>query len=223
MITLAQFYAQVGYELRRGTSLDDLIPARVRQALRTIENLHTFRHQELRDTPSLISGQSTVAVPSNTIFKKIDFWRIPLTSPGGYHYMTQIDGRDASRQDTDIPNGYWFGGTATTSPFDTIYFDNIFDQTYTTQRAFSVYTTIPTDTTATPFIIQIFESALLAQTCLLFAPQMRDEKFMALQKAARDEALKTLVDTDIEARQANSQVSMEYGWEFKEEINRRTS
>lgn len=208
-MTLAEFHAMVSDELRRGTTLDSLIPAKVRQAVKWIEDLHTFKHMEIYDSPAIATR--SLAMPSG--FKSMGFWRILKDDGEGYRYLSKVNPRDVSKTETAMPNAYW------ESADDFFYMDNTPDKSYSSERTYIANTTLPTDTSQSPFFINAFEALTLHQTCLMFAPRMRDTAFEAAHLKRREELMKAAIDSDVERRQANEDNSVIYGSQYIEQIN----
>lgn len=208
-ITLADFYTMVSDELRRGTTLDSLIPSKVRQAVKWIEDLHTFKHMEVFDTPAIVTRG--LSIPSG--YKSMEFWRIVKDDGEGYRYLTLVSPKDVSKTTTDIPAAYW------ESADNYFYMDNTPDKSYASERSYIANTVLPTDTSQSPFFINAFEALTLHQTCVMFGPRMRDQAFAAAHLQRREELMKAAIDSDVERRQANEDANVRYGHEFIEQIN----
>lgn len=209
MTTLAQFYALVSDELRRGTTLDALIPARVNRALRWIEQKYTFRYMEVFGAQNITLG--TRSYDLGTTIKKVNFWRV-INSDGKLAYLKNFDPLDLVSSGTSRPNGYWVSGQKV------LWLDNTPDKDYTAEALLTKYTALPTDTAQSPQVVVDLQGPLIAETCVLFAPVLRDDKFISLQKGILDMEMQSAIDADVESRQSNQSVSMEYGWE--ENLNR---
>lgn len=216
MTTLAQFYASVSAEIRRGNTLDSLIESKARQALRWMEGQHTFLHMEHYASLVLSSGARSVAPPTG--FKKMGAWRIIIDDSdegSSYFNISKVDFYDVSRIEVKRPSAYWQDGK------DYFWLDNTPDQDYNTEMAYTGYTVLPSDTSQEPYVIQNYESLLLSQTMVLFAPQLRDPNVLNLYKPQRDEMMKSSIDADVEERQSWQSESVQYGAEFREDINSR--
>ena len=216
MTTLAEFYTLVSSEIRRGTSLDTHIPKKVQQAVRWMEEQHTFRHMEhyaALTLPSTGTQPRAIAIPTG--FKKMLGFRGILDDQGDGEYfdLTKIDFYDISRIETDRPSAYWQDG------MDYFWLDNTPDQDYDAEMAYVGFTVLGTVTSAEPYVIQNFEGIVLDETMIRMAPLMRDPAVVGLYKPNRDEMMKSVIDTDIEGRQSWQSESAQYGWEVKERIN----
>ena len=215
MPTLAEFYSAVSTELRRGTALDELIPAKARQALRWMESQHTFLHMERYADLTLTSGVRSASLPTG--FKRMKSWRILVDDDDGSSYfaISKVDSYDISRIETARPSAYWQDGK------DYFWLDNIPDQTYSSEMAYTAYTTLPTNTAESPYVIQNYETILISKTMVLFGPQLRDANVLTLYKDQLNDQMKAAVDADVEERQSWQSESVQYGHEFIEEINSR--
>ena len=214
MTTLAQFYTDVSAELRRGSAFDSSIPLKAQQAVRWLEDRHTWLHMETFNSGALDTLSAyprRIAVPSG--YKSMEFWRLLKDGDAGYRYLTKVDPKDNSRVLTEMPEGYWVSGK------NYFWLDNTPDKDYSYEWKYNAYTTLPADTAQSPQIIQDYYGILLAQTCVLFAPRLRDEKFLALHKDQRDELMKAAVDADEEAWNTNQELSVNYGSEYVERVN----
>lgn len=211
MPTLSAFYDQITDELRRGTTFDSLRASKVRQAVRMIEDLHTFLHMEHFASLSIdpaTANPRALSQPSS--FKRMEFWRIIKPSDAGYRYLTKADPKDVDKTLTAMPNVFWLDGR------DYFWLDNTPDQVYSSEMAYSAYSDL---SEASPPVIQHLELAVLHATCVLFAPTLRDPKFYEMHKASRDDAIKAAIDADVEVRMSNESLSVQYGHEFVERVN----
>lgn len=216
MTTLTEFYALVSAEVRRGTSLDTHIPRKVQQAVRWMEEQHTFRHMEHYASLTLPStGNQPRALGIPTGFKQMLGFRGILSDEGAGEYfdLPKIDFYDVSRIEVARPNGYWQDG------MDYFWLDNTPDQDYDAEMAYVGFTVLGTTLSAEPYVLQNFESIILDETMIRMAPLMRDPAVVGLYKGNRDESMKAVIDTDIEGRQSWRSESVQYGWEVKERIN----
>jgi len=213
-ITLEEFYASVSREIRRGTSLDDVIPDKVRQALRWMEGQHTFIHME-RYADLIISASANEprAIPQPVGFKKMKGWRILDDSI--YYDIRKIDFYDVSKIEEARPNAYWQDGK------DYFWLDNTPDQDYNSEVAYTAYTIIPTDPAQELLVVNDFESLLLSATMVCFGPLLRSVDTINMYKDERDTMMKAAIDADIEERQSWQSESVQYGFEFREHINSR--
>ena len=214
-MTLAEFYTAVSTELRRGSTLDSLIPAKARQALRWMESQHTFLHMEHYAEITLNSGVRSASLPTG--FKKMLSWRIlgEADSDGGTSYfnITKIDSYDISRIELSRPSAYWQDGK------DYFWLDNTPDEDYETEMAYTAYTTLPTNTADSPYVVQNYETVLLSKTMVLFGPQLRDQVVLTLYKDQLNDMMKAAIDADVEERQSWQSESVQYGHEVLEHIN----
>jgi len=221
MVTTAEFYAEVSAEVRRGTSLDTHIPRKVRQAMRWMEEQHSFLHMERFATMILTADATyprTIALPSG--YKSMNFWRIKQNvsdtgapdAVGAFAYLTRIDPHDQISVDVDCPTAYWQDG------MDYFWLDNTPDKDYSAEMSYVAYSTLPSDLTQSPYILQNFEGILLHKTCALMAPLMRDKDFKIFHQDELNGAMKSAVDADVEARQSDQIQSVQFGSQYSQQI-----
>lgn len=224
MTTLAVFYTYVKGEAKRGTSLDDVIPRAVARAVRKVERLYTFKHME-RFLDIYIPAAGVEGIPNQVPcpagFKSMQFWRLLNSDPTGqsnavlYTRINKVDATDQSQLDTGAPAGYWEDG------YNNFWLDKTPDQDYSSEMGFIGYTVLPgdNDDSIDVPLLTSFEDVILYEAMIQLGPNIRDQEITAMYKMNRDESLKTVIDSDIENRQAGRSESMQYGWEFKEEVN----
>jgi hypothetical protein len=138
-------------------------------------------------------------------------WRVALES--GYYNIKKVDFYDVDRVVGGNATAYWQDGK------DYFWLDNTPDVDYVTEMAYTGYTIIGEDADLTSNIVNNMEGLLLAETMILFAPQLRDPTVKALYTPIRDEMMKALIDADVEERQSWQGESTQYGYEFREQIN----
>lgn len=219
MSTLQEFYTLVSSEVKRGSALDSVIPAKVAMAVLWMEREHTFKHMDKLVTTTISSSAAQprmIGIPGG--FKKMNFWRLLLPVSGqvqGYNYarLTQVDGYDFTMVEVKQPKAYFQDGNS--------YFvlDSIPDQDYPSELSYVGRTVLPNDTAQSPDIIQRYPDLLLFQTMCYMSAPMRNDKVAAFYKPLRDESMKSAIDDDVEARQSARSESMKYGWEYTEDVN----
>lgn len=220
MTTAVEFYALVSTEIRRGTTLDSSIPRKVQQAVRWMEDQHTFGHMEHYASlliDSTVSSPRAIVPPSG--FKKMVAWRglevdQDDSDESSYFDINKVDFYDVSRIEVARPTSYWQDG------MDYFWLDNTPDQDYDTEMAYDGYTVVA-DAGASPYIFQQFEALILAKTMILFAPLLRDPAVSTFYQPEVDSMMKAAIDSDVEARQGWQSQSVQYGWEERQIINLR--
>lgn len=228
MTTLAQFYSNVNFEVKRGQTFVSQIPQYVNMALSFIERSHVFLHTENYASITLSAeSENPTTIVQPTGFRGMYFWRHLLSTDdngnpidpsdpnaNNYERINHVDPFDMDSIGTGKPRAYWQQGK------QFFWLDKVPDKDYPTQMGYNAFTVLPTDTTQSPYVIQAFGDVILYQTMLLMAPAMRNMDIVNLYKPLRDELFKSLIDADVEERQQSRSESMQYGWEFKEEVNR---
>lgn len=229
MTTLAKFYTYVSTEARRGSSLDEVIPRKVIQAVRFFERMYTYKHMErfisvpIPMTPTGGIAANQLIMPQG--FKSMGFWRLKNSDPSGnstvitYSRINKIDPTDQSQLDSGPPQGFWQDG------YGNFWLDKMPDMDYASEMGFVGYTVLPNpgDSTVDIPLLTNFEECILYTTLVLLAPTMRSDDANTMYRAVRDECIKTAIDTDIENRQASRSESMQYAWDWKEEVNLSSS
>lgn len=236
MTTLSTFYTYVKDEARRGSAFDSVIPRKVRQAVQQFERTWTFKHMDrfidLAIPMAPVSGvPNQVTIPLG--FKKMQLWRLrryeniygqlDCSSSSGsgssghfiYSRITQVDITDQSKLNYSHPKGYWEDG------YGNFWLDCLPNRDYNSEMFFVGYTQLPSDgdsSTDIPLLTN-YEDVLIYASMVLLAPTMRSDDAATMYKALRDECMKTAIDSDVENRQAGRSESMQYGWEYKEDIN----
>lgn len=210
-MTLAEFHTQVQNELKRGTSQNALIPAWTKRAARWIERNYTLQY--MRRFVSFSTDPDAAeprALPlPETRMKQIDFMRI--VSDAGealddYAYLSKCDPQDVLGALEKQPTRYWLDA------YDYIWLDYTPDVIYGMEMSYSRYTTWPTDTSETPWLVDNAEDALLARTMLYAAPAVRMSAAMkADYREMLQDGLQTLIGADRDLAETNTSRVMNYG------------
>lgn len=217
MTTLAQFYQLIRDEAKRGSSLDTVIPGKVRAALKLFEMIYTFKYMD-RFIDLTLPLAPVSGVPNQVVqpagFKKMQLWRI-VNDDGRYSRITLVDSTDQDKLDSKKPSGYWQQGKSY------FWLDSNPDRDYESEMFFTGFTQLPADgdDTTDVYPLTYYESVLVPATMVLLAPNMRNESVMGLYGKTRDECMKAAIDDDVEERQSARSESMQFGWELREHID----
>jgi hypothetical protein len=76
------------------------------------------------------------------------------------------------------------------------------DENFDLELKYVEYSEWPTTSIATPWLLQHAEDVMISLTMMLLAPLARETSWMQLYKPMFDLGIKTLVDADVEARNA---------------------
>lgn len=201
-MNLETFHTLVRNSIARGTSMDDMIPLAVRQAVRWLERNYSLGYMHKFKTFTLLSSGADpriVAMPHARV-KAVKFLRLLLPT-GQYAYLTQVMGQEVDSPEGDIPAGYWVEG-------ERLWLDTPPKEDFPAELLWVEYTEWPTVGTAEHWLLNHAEDVLLAQTVLQLGPQLRDDKLMGLYKGLRDEGLRTLTLAEDERNQSNANLIM---------------
>lgn len=199
-MNLGEFHTVVQTEANKGTTLSGVIPSRVRMAARWLERNYTLKYMEQYKKASLADG--CVRLP-NTVIKTINFIRYYKDSK--WHYIKQIDPRQERTRETAFPTGFWIDGV------EAIRFDAWPDEQLEVFIGVAEYTIWPTELTATHWLLDNAEDALLAKTMMLLAPHARESRWLELYRDMMEGGIRTLLLADEELRQGARDEAMEYG------------
>jgi hypothetical protein len=209
-MNLGAFHALVSSTVKRGTTLDALIPDITRQAARWLERNYTFQYMHRYVTFSLdptAGNPRAVPFPSVRV-KSIRFVKLQ-DEDGLFHFMEKADPRQLIETETAIPTHYWLDA------FDNIWFNNTPDKVYPAEMDYASYTDwVGLSASSTPWLTEHADDVLLALTVLLLGPVMRDDAMMARYKILRDEGLRTLLLSEEELESTNTNEVMQYGRTF---------
>lgn len=208
-MTLGDFHNLVKTEAKKGSTLDDIIPNKVYQAVKELQRKYTFRLQE-RFVTMTISAAAQVprAISQPLGYKAMKFWRIINTGSeaGTFTNIRQIDPEQVTSVDTDRPNGFWTDGA------DYFWLDNTPDVDYNTEMSYvqnSVVKGMALETVV-PFLEE-YEALVLNETMVQMGAIMRDDKLIARYISGRNVLLDSAIREDIEKRQSWSDERMQYG------------
>lgn len=200
---LGEFHSLVSTSLRRGTSLDTVIPSYSKIACLWMERNYSFKYMENFRLLQLVAGDRTVNIPTNRRVKSIEFIRL-IDEEGGYTKLKKGNAEDFKGTETAAPTGYWLVGTRT------IVFNNTPDEDLSGEAIFSEFTDWPTANTETHPLIDYGTDVLLYQTLIHMAAYLRDAEMVQAYKALRDESINTLLRSEDETRFDGEALSMAY-------------
>lgn len=208
---LGDFHDYVKDIANVGDTLDAFLAAATRQAALQLERTHTFKYMESFEAggggagapTTLVTGASTLTLPTRT--KALHFIRIAL-SDGTYQYLEQADPRNFETPEEATPTHFYWSGERV------LRLNNTADQNYSMEYHRISYTTWPTELTEEPWLLVTGEDLMLYQTMIQLAPAARDPELNSqLVKHYRDEALRTVLVADEEARRSAENPEMLYG------------
>lgn len=201
---LATFYSDVAAGLRRGSSLDALIPRWTRTSVNFLESGQVFAHMQkfatLTTNPAAENPQ-IIAFP-NTRVRSWRYIRQKINSEFIY-----LDGMSPEDQGTELlgkPTAFWHDGVSK------LWLDAIPTEVYSYQAAWYEFTDWPTSTTAEPVWLDRGYNVLFAETMLKAARELRDPNLVAIWAPARDEAVKVASAAEEELRWGGTTQTMRF-------------
>lgn len=205
MATLGELHTMVQQSLQKGTTLDTVIPSRVRQAARWIERNYTFQHMRRIGTLQIDLGSEfpwAIETPSKT-WKSIELVRIV---DGGNIYKLDMD-PDYSQQLTfpvERPTRYVLDGV------ERIMLNANPDKNYYMEIFWTQYTSWGVADEFTCWLLENAEDLLLYQTMIHMALFLRDDRMAQTYIGGRDEALRTLLLEAQERVTAGLELTMQF-------------
>lgn len=202
--TLQDIHDNVRTSLGRGTSLNTSIVSQVERAALFIERNHTYSYME-RLSEFLVDISATqprvIALPNRVKQIMMIRW---TDEDDNFRYLTRVNAEDVSAATVAPPEpvGYWLDGTRN------IVLDSVPGENRIYEVQWAGFTEWPVDLTATNWLIENGGDSLEYQTLLQFAGQLRDERLLGFFTPLRDEAFKTLLDSDSELRFTDRDVVM---------------
>ena len=200
---LSEFNSLVSTYLKRGTSLDAIIPKAAPMALSFLERNYTFKYMEVFKTVQLMAGDRTITLPLNMVTKSISMMRF-INNDGSYKEINRVMPRDLKGTGVGCPTGYWLSGTTT------IVFDMTSPSNVNGEAILNVFTTWPTGPDETHPLLIMASDVMIYQTLINMAAYMRDSELVGAYKLMRDEGLNTLTRSDDELRYDSEHSAMAY-------------
>lgn len=202
---LGEFHSLVSTSLRRGTTLDTVIPMYAKLSATWMERNYDFKYMEVFRLLQLVSGDRTVNLPTNKIVKGIDFIRL-VNAPEdcGYTMLKKGNPKDFYGTLDAAPTGYWVSGT------NTIVFNNTPDEDLSGEAIFLEFSDWPVANTGRHPLLDIGTDVLLYQTLIHMSGYLRDAEMVQAYKGLRDEAINTLLRSEDETRFKGETLTMAY-------------
>jgi hypothetical protein len=211
-MNLGEFKAELKLVLRRGDSLDALIPGFIRQAAFWLERNRTMNYMlrfgsisidpDATDTPRYIELD-------NTRIKSIPMFRW-INSDGSFSYLTKKDPRDMALLEEGIPAFYWLSGTST------IVLSGTPDQVLNGELWVARYSAWPTNDGAEHWLLDNGEDVLQARSMINAAKHIRDPDLHQHWRTILDDSLMGFYAAEDELAWENSDLRMEYSGEGHE-------
>lgn len=198
-MTLATFHADISAVIARGSSQAAKIPRWTRHANQWLEQNYSFKFMEKHGESALdplAEAPNVLTLPNERIKSVTMVQPMQLGDRGTRRYgepLPKADRRKVLSLDLGYPTGWWQVG-------NTLHFDGIVDRAYDLNLMWFEYTDWPTETTATPVMLQRYENLLFAQTLVEAWRELKDPAALADWTNTRDMALRAVLvaeDADV--------------------------
>lgn len=212
-MNLGEFKQQLKDNIRRGDSLDAVIPGFIRQAALWLERNRTMNYMrkfaEITIDPDVDDAPRYVSL-EDTRIKSIQFFRWTgqagiTADDNGYLYMQMKDPRDFPQLTTGIPAFYYPNGVSSMVLSATP------DQVLNGELWCARYSAWPTADSATHWLMDNAEDVLEARAMMNMAKHARDPDMRAHWKTVLDDGLIGLYAAEDEFMLENTELVMEYG------------
>ena len=199
---LGDFHSRISAALRKGSSLDGLIPGWVAESANLIETAYTFSW--MKKTVVFDSIDFAAAVPNQLTMpervKNIEWLRTAQTGGDGSRTWLEpllgVDPLEVSSIGKGWPQAFWLDG------LDYIYLDAVppagTNTALVLQMKYAEYTDWPGDDNATPSLLTRGQTLLASETLLLASQETRDPRLTDVYTARRDRAFQALVAAEAE-------------------------
>lgn len=209
MTTLSEFTAMVSGEANQGTRLDSYIPNTIRRAARLIERNTDFLYMERfleLDLDVSVANPRFLPFPG-VLTKKINFVRyeqsFPSTTTRKYKYLASVDPINITTiEEGESPSAYWISGDETGTRY--LILDQVGTENMTLEVHSVEFSTWPTQSTATHWLFDNAEDALLAKSMQLLAPYANEPDWVSFYNPMWEEGIRTLTMSDEGARHAGT-------------------
>lgn len=188
-MNLGQLHARIASILKRGNTLDDLVPAYVAEAANLIETEHTYFWMKRFGELELPANADSVEFPTKRT-KAIELIRVATTFNGStarsYRPLLPVEPSQVVSRDDGAVSAYWLDGASR------IVFDGTFPTATILEMRWHEKTDWPLDLDSEPDLLVRGETALLAQSVMTAALDLRDEARYAAWQAAYQRGIAAL-------------------------------
>jgi len=200
---LGEFHSIVSLSVKRGDTLDTVIPGLAKMACQWMERNYSFKYMEQVRVLQVEQGIRTIPLQSNQAVKKISFVRM-ISSTGEYTYLKRASPRDFTSVTVGESQGYWLAGN------HTIVLENVPGEPLVGEALFDCYTEWPTEVSETHPLLQTASDVMMYQVLMMLSAHMRDGRVFEAYKILRDEALNTLTRSEDELAYGGTDDAMAY-------------
>lgn len=203
MTTLSDIHTRVRSIMARGNSLDDLIVSTVRAAARKIEQNRTYQYMKKFGVATFdTTSDLPYIIDTPNHFKRVKLVRL-VVDDQYYRIRRGLDSEQLSLE-SGVPDRYELDGTSR------LVFNAIPDQDYEVHIFFDTYTSWPTEDSATNWLIENGEEALVREAVFLLRGDQRDKRVADMDKLLRDEAYRSLLIADEELADSDYDSAMKF-------------
>jgi hypothetical protein len=218
-MNLGEFYDQLRFMIKRGSSLDGQLPGYVRRAARFLEQNYTLQYMRRRFEVTSEIGTNRIALPPNVPIKTIENLRF-LGSDGTEYPVNKGSMNDSalrafypaypssfsSRYDPGVgwvgmPTVYYLDGVSA------LVFNQNFLESLTGEGIMVRYSEWPTADDQTHWLLENAEGLLLRQSMKEYFLATRDDRGQAGNDAQWQQDLKAMLNADYEMRYAGADLS----------------
>jgi hypothetical protein len=200
-MNLGQFKTRVQRAIRRGNSLDDVIPYWIADAAQQIEQNYTFSWMRRNGTFTILSSSETpnqLSFPNSRV-KSFEWIKVAQTQGDGesvlYGELLGVEPRRVSALMRGPISGYWLDGLSY------IYFDNYVEEDTNFLLRWNEFTDWPIDDDdAEPSLLTRGSTLLFAVTMQFFAGEMRDARMFEVYGNLASSSVSTLLRSEEELK-----------------------
>lgn len=200
-VQLSTVKAQISDEISRGTQLDTKIEARIQQAVRWFERNQNMQYMQRFVDFTLPSSQRAIALPLRP--KRFELIRYKSTD-GVYVRLPKVSPHEVVDNAGDYPSGWWLDAEQfirlDTEPKEDLVVEILYYQ----------FSETPVGDTSTHWLFDNGIDFVVYQTMIYMAPLMRELDLVQFYAGLRDEALRTLLNSNDELVQGGQEPKTVY-------------
>lgn len=203
-MNLGQFHSRVSGAIKRGSSLDAIIPFWVSDAARILEQNYTFSWMRNTNTVTFPTSDVPASYALSPLIKSVN-WLKPQWegTDGSVWYGEPLPGVSDEKVEGisgGAPSGFWLEGT---DGAFVLKMDFIPSDEYKVRLSWNKYTAWPVDDAAEPTLLLRGQTALFFQTLILFANEMKDPTMATQYGGMLEGALSTLLRSEEELKMSH--------------------
>ena len=199
--SLGAFHTLVSDALGRGTSLDSVIPERVRMSARWIERNYTFQYMKQQRTLTASASATYPWIMSlhDLEIKRVVALRRKQTDDDGTIFFSpplrKVDPVDRANRPAGQPESYWMNGVSS------LIFNSVPDEDMEFEGHFVLFTKWGTASTWTHWLLDNATQLLLCRTLMAMMPRTRDPALYQAHKTEFDLEIQsfTVAEEDLQA------------------------